>query len=311
MTAPNRKVRTVLAILGLLGKVGLAPTNEKAIRMPMHKRLDMGPGARLVGKVPDVPTRDATITTRDGASIRVRVYEPAGATAPVLYAHGGGFAIGGFRSCDHICRRIAVEAGVVVVSVEYRLAPEHPFPVPIDDCEDALDWLLAQHWDNRRLIVAGDSAGGNLAAVLALRARSRQLTIAGQLLIYPALDMTASGDGVVNYSGVGVTAEDCRACVKIYLGGADPLTPDASPFHAPDLTGLAPALMVTVEHDPLRSEGIIYAQRLRDAGVPVTELDVPGHVHGSLSIPALYEGIDDIYAAIITFVRSCRQTAVN
>lgn len=304
MVQPSRKVRTTFAVLKVLTKIGLAPTSEKVLRMPMAKRLAMGPGARMVGTVPDVPTRDLTVTSRDGVPIKVRVYEPAGATAPVVYAHGGGFVLGGIGSCDHICRRIAAEAGAVVVSVEYRLAPENPYPVPIDDCDDVLAWVLEQPWDHARLVVAGDSAGGNLAAALALRARARQLPLAGQLLIYPALDMTASGEGVTGYSGIGLTPDECRLCAESYLVGGDPLNPDASPLHAPDLAGSAPALVITVEHDPLRAEAVTYAERLRAAGVPVSHVDVPGHVHGSLSVPTMYDGIDEIHEAMASFVRS-------
>ena len=296
------KVRSTFALMTALTKVGLVPTNAKAVRLPMAKRLAMGPGARMVGPVPEVPTEDTTVTTRDRASVRVRVYRPEGATAPVLYAHGGGFSLGGLASCDHICRRLAVEAGVVVVSVEYRLAPEHPFPVPLQDCEDVLDWVLTQPWDATRLVVAGDSAGGNLAAALALRMRDRGTALSGQLLIYPALDLTAAGEGVRAYKGIGVSAEDCRLCAELYLAGQDPRQPYASPLRAPDLTGLAPAMVVTVEHDPLHDEGCAYAERLREAGVPVEAIDVADHVHGSLSLPALYDGVDDLYRRMSAFV---------
>lgn len=297
------RVRSTFAVMKALTRIGLAPTNAKAVRLPVAKRLAMGPGARMTGPVPSVPSFDTDVATRDGASIRVRVYQPEGATIPVLYAHGGGFSLGGLTSCDHICRRLAVEANVVIVSVEYRLAPEHPFPVPLQDCEDALNWMLTQPWDSTRLVVAGDSAGGNLAAALALRCRDQGPRLTGQLLIYPAVDLTAAGPGVNNYKGIGVTAEDCRLCAELYLAGQDPTQPYASPLHAPDLTGLAPALVVVVEHDPLRDEGRAYAARLREAEVAVDLIDVPDHVHGSLSLPALYEGIDELYERMSAFLR--------
>ena len=155
----------------------------------------------------------------------------------MLYAHGGGFSVGGLLSCDHICRRLAVEAGVVVVSVEYRLAPEHPFPGPLQDGEDALDWLLQQDWDIDRLVVAGDSAGGNLAAALALSARpghARRRAAArlprsrhdGFRTRRPRLPRPRH-----QHRGV-------PALRELYLAGADPKQPYASPLHAPDLTGL-------------------------------------------------------------------------
>lgn len=297
------KVRATFAAMRALSVVRLAPDQHRLLKQPVEKRLAMAPGKRIVGPVPDVPTSDVTVRTRDGADIRLRVYAPPGATAPVLYAHGGGFVFGGIASCDHICRRLAVEAGVVVVSVEYRLAPEHRFPGPLQDCEDAVDWLLAQPWDATRLVVAGDSAGGNLAAALALRLRDRGTPLAGQLLIYPALDMTASSDGVRNYRGIGLTTEDCLLCAELHVGDGDPTDPYASPLLAPDLSGLAPALVVVAEEDPLREEACSYAARLLEAGVAAQLLDLPGHVHGSLSVPRLYDGVDDAYRAMSRFLK--------
>jgi acetyl esterase len=303
--ALSTKVRVTFSVMKALTRVGLLPDNEKVLRMPVAKRLALGPGKRMVGRVPEVPSYDVEVPTRDGAQIRVRVYAPAGAAAPVLYAHGGGFVVGGLASCDHICRRLAVEADVVVVSVEYRLAPERRYPGPLDDCEDAVDWLLAQGaWDPTRLVVGGDSAGGNLAAALALRLRDRGTPLAGQLLIFPALDLTVTRPGVLSYRGVGLTTSDCRTCADVYVGDGDRTDPYASPLLAPDLAGLAPALVITVEHDPLHDEGADYVERLLEAGVPATLVDVPDHVHGSLSVPAMYGGIDELYARMAGFVRA-------
>ena len=297
------KVRTTFAVMRGLTAVRLLPDQKRLLRMSPEKRMALGPGKRIVGRVPEVPSRDVTLTTRDGADIRLRVYEPPGATAPLLYAHGGGFVLGGIASCDHICRRLAVEAGVVVVSVEYRLAPEHRFPGPLHDCEDAVDWVLEQGWDASRLVVGGDSAGGNLAAALALRLRDRGTPLAGQLLVYPAVDMTSSSEGLRSYRGLGLSVEDCLMCADMYLGDGDRTDPYASPLLAPDLSGLAPALVVVVEEDPLRDEGAAYAARLLEAGVPARLLDVDGHVHGSLSVPTFYSGVDDVHRAMSDVVR--------
>lgn len=280
----------------------LLPTNERVIRLPVEKRLAMGPAGWMVGDVPDVIDEDHVLHTRDGQEIRVRVYRPEIESRTMLYAHGGGFVVGGIQACDHICRRLAHDADICVISVEYRLAPEHPFPTPLDDCEDALDWMLASRPAPSELFLGGDSAGGNLAAALALRLRDRGTRVAGQLLIYPALDMTASQPGLTGYRGPGITPDDCRLLATTYLAGADPTTPEASPLHAPNLDGLPPAFVVTVEHDPLRDEGAAYADRLGSEGVPVRHVDVPGHVHGSLSLPALYDGIDELYADFCGFL---------
>lgn len=312
MTKPYWKIRYTLRTMAALSKIGLLPSNAKAVKLPQEKRMAMGPEGFMLGDVPDVPFRDEQVTTRDGASIRVRVYEPEGATVPLLYIHGGGFAFGGIKSCDHICKQIAHDAGVVVVSVEYRLAPEFSFPVPLQDCEDAFAWLRIQGWDDERLFVGGDSAGGNLAAAMAMLCRDGGIPLIGQLLIYPALDMTAQGEGALTYKGLGMTTEDIQLCARTYLGDADPKEPLASPLHAPDLTGLAPAFVLTVEHDALRWEGQQYAKRLVEAGVPTTEYDVDGHVHASLSVPALYkDGIAEIYERMVSFMTGQLATAAT
>ncbi len=298
----STKVRLLFGVQRALTRIGAMPSSRKVAGMPVAKRLAFAPGARMVGPVPEVSFHDVQVPTRDGAEVRVRVYQPAGASVPLLYAHGGGFAIGGIAACDHICRRLAAESHAVVVSVEYRLAPEHRFPGPLQDCEDALDWLLTQGWDNSRLIVGGDSAGGNLAAALALRLRDRGTPLAGQLLIYPAVDLTQSGTGVRNYRGPGITPDEATFCADVYVGDGDRSDPYCSPLLA-DHTGLAPALVLVVEYDPLREEGLAYAARLLEKGVPTTLIDVPGHVHASLSLPVLYDGIDDLYARMSAFVR--------
>ena len=299
---PNRKIRTIIGIMRVATAMRLLPDNARLMRMPAEKRLAMGPMSWMVGEVTKVATEDHQVRTRDGHEIRVRVYQPERPTRTLLYAHGGGFVAGGIVSSDHICHRLAHDADVSVVSVEYRLAPEHPFPVPLNDCEDALDWVRSSGLASDALFVGGDSAGGNLVAALTLRTRERAIAVAGQVLIYPAADMTATRPGLLNYRGPGMTPDDCKLIAATYLGGAAPTTPEASPVHAPDHAGLPPAFVLTVEHDALHDDGVAYADALRAAGVPVRYVDVPGHVHGSLSLPALYEGIDDIYASMCGFL---------
>lgn len=306
MTLPW-KARTAFALFRVLSAVGLGPTAAKTLRMSMEKRLASGPPNGLIGPLAEVITRDESVPTRDGASIRVRVYAPEGATTPLLYAHGGGFIVGGLPSCDHICRRLAVEANTVVVSVEYRLAPEHRYPGPLDDYEDALGWLCQQGLDNDRLVLAGDSAGGNLAAALALRLRDAGTPPAGQLLIYPALDLTVSSPGVLNFRGVGLKSKDLQECADLYLGDGDPKDPYASPLLAPDLGGSAPAMVVTAKHDVLHDEGCAFVTRLLEAEVPATLVDLDDHAHGSLSLPALYRGIDELYERMTAFIRDTQR----
>jgi acetyl esterase len=297
------KVRATLSLQGFLMRVGVLPDIDKALAMPHAKRLAIAPGKRMLGPVPAVDAEDHVVATRDGGSIRVRVYRAAGATRqPLLYLHGGGFAIGGIDSCDHICRRLAHETGAVVASVEYRLAPEHPFPGPLNDARDALAWFLGTDVDAEALVVAGDSAGGNLSAALAIWLRDEGRPLAGQLLIYPAVDLSLSLPGIHAYTGPGLSVEECRRVAEIYLQGHDPTDPYASPWYASP-EGLAPALVVTVDNDCLEHEGVAYAEKLRAAGVPVQHVAVADHVHGSLSLPTLYRGIDELYAEMAAFVK--------
>jgi acetyl esterase len=301
----SRKVRATLAVHALLTKAHVLPDSARAVRLPVAKRLAMAPAKGMVGPLPDVETEDRQVTTRDGASIRVRLYRAAHATdQPLLYLHGGGFALGGIAACDHICRRLAHESGAVVASVEYRLAPEHRFPGPLHDCLDAADWLLGDDLglDASKLVVGGDSAGGNLAAALAVVFRDEGRPLAGQLLIYPAVDLSLSLPGVRAYRGVGLKVPDLEVCASTYLGDHDPTDPYASPWYA-DPTGLAPAFVLTVRHDILGHEGIAYAEKLLAAGVPVVHVDREDHTHGSLSLPTMFQGVDELYAQMSRFVR--------
>ncbi|MCU1595662.1 MAG: Esterase/lipase/thioesterase [Frankiales bacterium] len=284
-------------------RLGIGPTMEKVVAMPLAERMAQLAPARLLGEVAEVPTEDVMIPTRDGVPILVRIYR-GGGSLPLLYAHGGGFAIGGVGSCDHMCRQLAVDNEAVVVSVSYRLAPEHPFPVPLDDVEDALHWLLAADLsvDPARLVIGGDSAGGNLAAALALRLRDRGTPVAAQLLLYPALDLTVSSPGVLSYKGLGLKHRDLASCASHYLNGHDATDPYASPLLAEDLSGLAPAFILTCGHDVLKDDGRRYALRLREAGVSVEHLHMPDHCHASLSVPKLYRGIAEVYTAISMFL---------
>lgn len=303
MVRPSWKLRATMRLQRALTTLHVIPSGERAVAQPLAKRMAVKPAAFMLGAVPQVSSRDEELATRDGATIRLRIYEPRGASVPVVYAHGGGFIFGGIDAADHICRQLARDAEVVVVSVEYRLAPEHTFPGPLHDVMDTVNWVRTQSWDSSRLYVAGDSAGGNLAAAAAIACRDQHIALAGQILLYPAVDMTTDGKGVRTYKGWGLSAEEIRMCAATYLAGADPRDPLASPLHAADLSGLAPAFVLTAEHDILRWEGQQYVGRLLDADVDVTHMDAPGLIHGSLSAPALHDrGIDEVYCALATFI---------
>jgi len=223
-----------------------------------------------------------------GGDLPVRVYTPEGEPPfpIVVFFHGGGWVVGTLDTYDPLCRALAAAVPAVVVSVDYRLAPEHRWPAAVEDAYAATLWASrhaaelggAQH----RLAVAGDSAGGNLAAVVALGARDRGgPAIAFQLLVYPALDAAGDTGSWREYAdGFYLTAAGMRWYWDHYLGGADGAAPDASPRRAAFLGGLPPALVVTADHDVLRDEGEAYAARLREAGVAADVRRVEGVVHG-------------------------------
>jgi acetyl esterase len=260
--------------------------------------------------MPKVDPTEAMASVEDrtipgpAADVPVRIYTPdAAADGPVpgvVYLHGGGWVICGLDSHDNGCRRLANELGAVVVSVDYRLAPEHKHPAAADDAWAALLWT-AEHVDElgidpARLTVAGDSAGGNLAAVVAQRARDRGgPPLAFQLLIYPVIDSSDTRSDhpskTENATGYFLTTAQMEWFREQYLphdeAGSDP---DVSPHLADSLAGLPPACIVTAEMDPLRDEAEHYAAMLEAAGVPVVLYRAPGMFHGFFNMDAALEG---------------------
>jgi acetyl esterase len=231
---------------------------------------------------------ERTIPTAEGG-VRARIYRPDRAeTLPVLvFYHGGGWVFGDLETMDRPCRHLANAVPCVVVSVEYRLAPEHPFPAPEEDAYGALTWAAEQAagWnaDRRRLAVAGDSAGGNLAAAVCLMARERQGPMpAFQLLIYPVTDSECARPSMTEFAvGFGLTAPGMDWFWRQYA--ADPAvarSPYASVMHALSLGGLPPALVITAECDVLRDQGEAYALALAEAGVAATITRYAGCIHG-------------------------------
>jgi acetyl esterase len=236
---------------------------------------------------------DTTIPS-DGGPLGIRVYRPDGPARPIfVYLHGGGWTLGDLDSHDAVCRRISVASDCVVVSLDYRLAPEHPYPAALDDTIAALHWV-AEHGaevggDQTRLALGGDSAGGTLTAAAVMRLRDEGgPRVALQVLIYPATE--ASFEMLSFYeNGVGyfLTTADVVWFWRNYLGG-DPATaadPYACPGRARDLRDLPPAVVITGDFDPLRDDGDIYAHKLRAAGVPVVARRFPGMIHGFVALP--------------------------
>jgi acetyl esterase len=230
-----------------------------------------------------------------GGPLPLRLYKSRDGTAlPLLvFFHGGGWVLGGLDSHDSLCRDLCAGADCAVLAVDYRLAPESKFPAAADDCLAALRWAGAHAAeigvDASRIVVAGDSAGGNLAAVTALRARNKGgPKLAGQLLIYPITDYYAPGTRSYreNADGYFLTRDVMIFFWDHYLAReSDAANPHASPLKARDLSGLPPALVITAEFDPLRDEGEAYGERLRGAGVPTVLTRYEGAIHGFVGLP--------------------------
>ena len=242
----------------------------------------------------------------------VRVYTPEGSRPfpIVVFFHGGGWVVGTLDTYDPLCRALAAVTPAVVVSVDYRLAPEHRWPAAVEDAYAATEWASrnaaalggAQH----RLAVAGDSAGGNLAAVVALGARDRGgPAIAFQLLVYPVLDVAGGTASWQEYAdGYHLTADGMRWYWDHYLGGADGAAPDASPLRAAFVGGLPPALVIGAEYDILRDEGEAYAARLAEAGVDASASRHAGVVHGFVRWRAVTGAAGDALQEAATALRS-------
>ena len=235
------------------------------------------------------------VPTRDGRQIRVRAYWPhdigeGGLPQPaIVYAHGGGWCLGTLELYDNPCRALANATQCVVLSVDYRLAPEHKFPGPLEDFCDALAWgcrhAVNLGLDPGRIAVGGDSAGGNLAAAACLVAREQGgPAIAHQLLLYPPLDASMDTASYGTYGqGYYLTEEVMQYCYAMYLDGpADGRSPYVSPLRARSHEGLPPVTLLVCEFDPLRDEAEAYAKRLRHANVPVNLSVLTGMVHGCI-----------------------------
>ena len=238
----------------------------------------------------------------DGVPVRIYNPNPEQTLPGLVYLHGGGWVIGDLETHDHVCRKLANAANCVVVSVDYRLAPEFPFPIPVDDCYTALVWVVAQAArlgiNPAKIAVGGDSAGGNLSAVLALKARNENgPAICHQLLMYPATDASFDTPSYTeNEEGYMLTRKSMEWFWHHYIGDdTDTSLEYVSPLRATDLSNLPPATVVTAEFDPLRDEGESYAMRLQEAGNQVTVRRYDGVVHGFFAMADLLEEARDAF----------------
>lgn len=285
----------------VLALVNSAPPEQwTKERAPEFRAIFDGMVTMLGDGPASVIAEDRTIPGPAG-EIPVRVYRPEGVEQPpiLVFFHGGGFVIGSIATHDRDCRFLAEGSGAMVVSVDYRLAPEHPAPAASDDCLAALRWV-GDHaaklgGDGSRIAIGGDSAGGNLTAVTALRVQNEGgPELRFQLLVYPVVDMTPTLDEpiyesmVTNAEGYFLTLDDMLFFSDCYIPeDADRADPKLSPIKATTLAGLPPALVMTCEYDPLCDMGEAYAKALADAGVVVSHTRYAGAIHGVMGMAAI------------------------
>ena len=300
----------VLEIVRLSGRPPfetVSPTEARALFLGGREILSPAPA-------PVAETRELAIAGPDGGHLPLRLYRAVGTAAgtslpALVFFHGGGWVVGDLESYDPMCRHLANSAGCAVVAVDYRLAPEHKFPAAVDDCVAATEWVAANGAalgvDAARLAVGGDSAGGNLAAVVSLIARDRGApSLRAQLLLYPAVDFAMSHASHQRFAeGHLLTLATMRWFAEAYLRGPqDAGDWRASPLRADDFSGLPPAYVLTAGYDPLYDEGTAYARRLEENGIAVEHRHIPDQIHGFLLmgkiVRAAGPALDEIGAAL-------------
>jgi acetyl esterase len=278
----------ISAILGMFPRVDMldwrtvdAGTVRSILDAPLPPPFDI-----KLARIDDISIRV------DGGSIPARLYRlrPGDGLPTIVYFHGGGWVVGSIDSYDFLCRQFAAATGCAVLSVGYRLAPEYPYPVPLEDCYAAVQWVAkwgaAYGLDGRHLAVMGDSAGGNLAGAVAVLTRERGgAPLRRQVLLYPVTDSDFDNRSYQEHDDQFLTASMMRWFWKHYVGAAA-IPQLAAICRLDDVTGLAPATVVTAEFDVLRDEGEAYALKLAQAGVPTELVRAPGMIHGFISLAA-------------------------
>jgi acetyl esterase len=259
---PQVQAQLDLEGAGLPGSAGPADLEAKRAGY-LQTALERGGALELVDA-----TEDIVIATAGDARISARVYKPLnGARVPggVVWFHGGGWLIGDLEGFDWVSRSLSNAAGARLASVDYRLAPEHPFPAAVEDADAAVRWAS----ELGPVVIGGDSAGGNLAAVAPRHARDAGLDVRAQILVYPATDASMAGESYRKHDMPLLTADEMKLCWSVYRGDAAAEDPDVSPLRAADLAGLPPTLIAVAGHDVLRDDGVRYAEALQEAGVDV------------------------------------------
>lgn len=301
---PNMKM-----LLDQMESLGMPPMHQMSVA---EARAAIDAMTAMMGPGEDVASVEDRTIDAGGQILPIRIYRPAevgdGPAPTLVFFHGGGFVIGGLTSHDRDCRALANRGGCQVIAVDYRLAPEHPFPAAAEDAMAALDTIVATAGelgvDTGHLAVGGDSAGGNLSAVAALHARDAGIPLRMQLLIYPAVD----GEGdypsrVENATGYMLDADAIAWFMAAYFPDGTPAGDwRAAPMQAANHEGVAPALVITAEFDPLRDEGEAYATKLESVGVPAKATRYDGLIHGffgmGVLVPAATAAVDEAGAAL-------------
>lgn len=286
------------ALLTAMAASGAKPLHEQT---PDAVRAGAAAAVGMSGPGPDLASVADHQVAVEGGSITVRVYAPESPRAAILFLHGGGWVIGTLDESDALARTLAQKADALVLSVDYRLAPEHRYPTALDDAWEALRWAeahLADRGDGLPLVLLGESAGGNLAAVVVQRAASTNgPAIAAQVLVYPVTDCDFDRESYVDPENQLMLNREAMIWFwDHYADSTVRTSPGASPIRAEDLSGLPPTIVLTAEHDPLRDEGEEYADRLRQAGVAVESQRFAGQAHGFFSminvLPGAAAGMD-------------------
>jgi acetyl esterase len=299
------QVRALIEI-ALAGEDEPGPPDLEAERAAyLQTALELGGAVEEVARVEDVVIPDV-----EGGRLRARAYWPTVPAAPLgalVWLHGGGWYVGDVDSFDRVTRQLANASGAVCVSVDYRLAPEHPSPAALHDARSAVAWAADAGarqlgTDPARVAVGGDSAGANLAAGAA---RHEREAVRAQLLVYPALDAARDSESYREFAdGALLAAEDMERCWTLYLDGADGAEPDASPLNADDLAGVAQAYIAVAGHDVLRDDGLRYAEALRAAGVDVTLERYDDMVHGFLRWGGVVDRARELIEALGDYTRA-------
>ena len=281
-----------------------------ATRPPRETRAAIRAATPVTGQPELGRVEDFQVSVKDG-EIGVRLYHPCEAPhALIVWAHGGGFVLGSVDEIDNFCRALGHASQCAIVSIDYRLAPEHPFPVPVEDLREATLWVAARLAElagsEVPLFLGGDSAGANLATVVTRKLHGAgACTIAGNILAYPCVD-GPDAPSLGRFEAPFLGMNDVRFCLGLYLAGADAARdPDFAPIHAADLRLLPPTLVITAEHDIITEQAEAYGRKLAQQGVAVTLERHPGMIHGFLTMDAFFPGAaGQGFAQIARFVAS-------